>query len=138
MKGVIISRTGSLNGKIAPKESSLRGTIISVGTLKCTLLVNDIGDSQEGILLGKIHSIEKTLHGIVTSTRTLRCSASIPKTIFGPIYEDYTGDYTVSPIFAERVLPTRDKHMVSDLTIECIPYSEVTNTSGGLTINIGG
>lgn len=52
--------------------------------------------------------------------------------------EIYHGTYDVCPCFSEQTLPTKNKQLISDLIIEEIPYSEVTNPSGGLTINIGG
>ena len=49
----------------------------------------------------------------------------------------YTGDYTVFPRKVDQVLPTSDKFMVNDLTINAINYSEVSNPAGGETVNIG-
>ena len=44
--------------------------------------------------------------------------------------------YTVTPQIDEQVLPTKNKSMAEDLTIEAIPYSEVPNPSGGQTVCI--
>ena len=49
----------------------------------------------------------------------------------------YTGEYTVVPRKVEQVLPTSDKFMAHDVTINAINYSEVSNPQGGLTVNIG-
>ena len=51
-------------------------------------------------------------------------------------YDDDPAAYVVLPSFEDRVLPTKGKRMLNDLTLSAIPYSEVTNLSGGLTINI--
>lgn len=48
----------------------------------------------------------------------------------------YPGPYSVTPTPSGETLPTRNKSMRSDLDIEPIPYSEVTNPSGGKTVNI--
>ena len=48
----------------------------------------------------------------------------------------YTGSYSVIPTPSGETLPTKNKGMRSDLDIEPIPYSEVSNPSGGKTVNI--
>lgn len=48
----------------------------------------------------------------------------------------YDGAYTVIPKPTEQTLETRNKSMRDDVTVEQIPYSEVTNPSGGKTVNI--
>ena len=43
----------------------------------------------------------------------------------------YEGPYTVTPeAWNEIVLPTRQKSMRSDVTVEEIPYAEVSNLNG--------
>lgn len=49
----------------------------------------------------------------------------------------YEGDYVVAPSISEQVLETASKMMTDNLTITEIPYSEVSNLSGGLTAKIG-
>lgn len=56
----------------------------------------------------------------------------------GRYYEDYLGDYEVNPLITSQVLPTYDKHMIDDLTINMIPTREIDNASGGTTFIIGG
>lgn len=48
----------------------------------------------------------------------------------------YKGPYTVTPKVDEQTLATAQKSMSKDVTVEKIPYSEVTNPSGGTTVNI--
>lgn len=86
---------------------------------------------EEGVLAGKIGS-EGTLSGSIVSERALRGSLSRP---IG--YEDYTGPYEVTPKVESQSLRTEDKHMAHDVTIEPIPYYEVSNQNGK-TIIIGG
>lgn len=50
---------------------------------------------------------------------------------------EYEGEYEVTPKFVAQTLPTADKILTKDLTIEEIPYTEVTNNSGGKTVTIG-
>lgn len=52
--------------------------------------------------------------------------------------EKYDGDCTIIPTFDEQRMRTENKLMTDDVTILSIPYSEVSNPEGGLTINIGG
>ncbi len=49
----------------------------------------------------------------------------------------YTGDYDVIPRVYQQILPTKDKVMVDDVTIEIIPLAKVTNHSNGYTAVIG-
>lgn len=48
----------------------------------------------------------------------------------------YEGDYEVTPKVNEQVLPTAQKFMTNDVTINGIPIYRVTNNSGGTTIYI--
>lgn len=52
-------------------------------------------------------------------------------------YEDYSGPYTVTPKVESQSLSTADKHLSHDVTIEPIPYYEVSNQNGK-TVIIGG
>lgn len=55
----------------------------------------------------------------------------------GGIYDEYAGEYEVTPRITEQVLPTSKKVMTDDLVVREIPVTRVTNTSGGNTIIIG-
>lgn len=48
----------------------------------------------------------------------------------------YEGPYEVTPNVDGQVLPTANKTMTSDITINKIPYAEVSNPGGGLTVTI--
>ena len=48
----------------------------------------------------------------------------------------YDGSYTVQPKIVSQTLNTKQMSMKDDVTVEAIPYSEVTNPQGGKTVNI--
>lgn len=51
-------------------------------------------------------------------------------------YEEYAGSYTVVPDATEQVLETAQKYLKENITIQEIPYAEVSNNSGGITVTI--
>lgn len=58
------------------------------------------------------------------------------KIIGGDALPWYDGPYRAIPKPTEQVLATKNKSMRDNVTVEEIPYSEVTNPSGGKTVNI--
>ena len=50
---------------------------------------------------------------------------------------NYEGEYIVTPKVTEQTLPTAQTLLERDVTIEKIPYFEVSNISGGMTASIG-
>lgn len=61
---------------------------------------------------------------------------------FGEVFmvktEDvYEGSYDVVPRVYQQVLPTKDKLMLDDVTVEIIPIQKVINLSNGYTATIG-
>lgn len=50
----------------------------------------------------------------------------------------YTGIYALKSSFADQRLDTKDRIMRADVTVAAMEYAEVGNTSGGLTLTIGG
>lgn len=52
--------------------------------------------------------------------------------------ESYTGPYQITPRTYEQSFDTTQKKMNQNLTIREIPYAPVTNSSGGITVTIGG
>ena len=75
---------------------------------------------------------EGILSGSIVSEGILIGSLSMP---IG--YEDYSGPYIVAPKVESQSLSTADKHLSRDVTIEPIPYYEVSNQNGK-TVIIGG
>lgn len=49
----------------------------------------------------------------------------------------YNGEYDIMPEADEQTLNTKDKRMVEDIKIKPIPYFEVSNNAGGVTIYVG-
>ncbi len=52
-------------------------------------------------------------------------------------YPEYEGSYTVVPLVREQILPTKERSMEDDMTVEAINYLEVDNPEGGKTVTIG-
>lgn len=50
----------------------------------------------------------------------------------------YEGPYKAIPKVIQQTLNTKNKSMALNVTIQSIPYSEVSNPEGGKTIIIGG
>jgi len=69
---------------------------------------------------------------------TNKISASV-KSGGGTKYQEYDGDYDVTPMIdTSTTLETKDKIMTDNVTVKKIPVYEMTNTSGGKTVIIGG
>lgn len=58
--------------------------------------------------------------------------------VYIPEADMYDGPTEVIPAASEQVLPTAWKTLDKDVTVKEIPYAEVSNSSGGTTIIIGG
>lgn len=50
--------------------------------------------------------------------------------------EVYRGEYTVTPKVSGQVVPTKGKLLLDDMTINPIPFFNVSNTTGGSTVYI--
>ena len=51
--------------------------------------------------------------------------------------KEYTGSYEVIPTGEFQLLPTSECYLVDDVIVHPIPYSEVSNEYGGVTVTIG-
>lgn len=49
----------------------------------------------------------------------------------------YTGDYTVTPKTTEQTLETAGKRMTDNIHVQSIPFYEVSNEQGGVSVYIG-
>ena len=84
-----------------------------------------------------------TLSASFPVKKRLRGHISKPKKLKGTIKTDvekeyYEGDYIVIPkAFEDQDLTTLRKYMTGDVLVKEIPYSEVSNLAGGITVNIG-
>lgn len=76
----------------------------------------------------------------------IRAKAGIDKELVFPtefiekieaLSPEYDGSYIITPSVTEQVFNTKGKTMKDNLTINEIPYTEVSNTSGGTTARIG-
>lgn len=76
------------------------------------------------------------LHGTLSATSaTLHGTLSAQSVIGADIYD---GEYTVhSEAHEVHTLPTANKHLIKNITVEKIPYYETSNLSDGITIYIG-
>lgn len=99
-------------------------------------LSGKISDVKE--LHGTLQVEEQTLRGkIYVESLTLKGKVNIAtKTYIHDRYPDYTGEYSVKPTVDEQTLPTEHTSMQRDMTIEPIPYHEVSNQYG-ITVSIG-
>lgn len=50
--------------------------------------------------------------------------------------EVYKGDYVVTPKVDGQTIPTKGKVLIKDMTVNPIPFFDVSNTSGGSTVYI--
>ena len=75
---------------------------------------------------------------IQANNEELRKSIELAESL--PEFEEvelYEGEYIVTPTVSNQTMATKNKLMINDVTIEAIPYAEVTNNSGGTTVSIG-
>lgn len=84
-------------------------------------------------LIGTLSGISE-LQGSLSGISELHGSLSIPENIGNP----YKGLYEVIPDTGFQLLPTSDCFLDEDIIVHPIPYSEVSNPSGGYTATIGG
>ncbi len=50
----------------------------------------------------------------------------------------YEGEYEVKPMFEAQTLPTKEKILTEDITVNAIEVARVSNQNGGKTVYIGG
>ena len=79
----------------------------------------------------------ESMHLKVEDTEKIRFRADQYIKIRSGSYETYTGDYIVIPTAVAQVLDTDHKLLLDDVTVTAIPYTEVSNPSGGYTVSIG-
>lgn len=73
-----------------------------------------------------------TLIGKITSAGTLVGKITMPVG-----YVNYAGSYETTPKVEKQTLPTKDKYMTDNVTIQAIPCFDVSNEAGGSTVYIG-
>lgn len=115
----------TLTGKII-KPTELVGFIQSAHFLYGE--INSQNTIQGMISNGSIGNLVGVLH----SESTLQGSISLAKT-----FEQYKGDYIVTPHVYAQSLKTENKVMTEDVQVLEIPYYETSNETG-YTVYIGG
>ena len=74
----------------------------------------------------------ENLIGVLSEPHELTCT--IDKSA---VVNYYTGDYEITPAVYSQIMPTRNKTMYDDVTVQEIPYYETSNEQGGYTVIIG-
>lgn len=78
----------------------------------------------------------ENLHGTLSATSATLHGTLSARSVIGA--EIYDGAYSVHSAAHEmQELPTANKHLVKNITVEKIPYYETSNLSDGITIYIG-
>lgn len=88
---------------------------------------------NSAILTGRVFLGNALLVGSVKPSTSLTGRVAIP---IG--YDVFSGSYEVTPKTKSQTLETKNKLMQQDLTVKAIPYYEVSNHQGGMTVIIGG
>lgn len=84
----------------------------------------------------------KPLIGVLVKGKKLMGSMNSKGTLIGSCekadssIERYDGAYEVTPSKDEEILETKNKKLINDITVHAVPYSEVSNISGGYTVTI--
>lgn len=52
-------------------------------------------------------------------------------------YPEYEGEYFVIPEVESQTLDTSNRVLTEDVTVDAIPYAEVSNSADGTTVTIG-
>lgn len=86
---------------------------------------------------GSLSKIDGMLLGNISNTLTISGSIS-PGNISTNRFPFYQGSYIVTPIAnLDLLLETANKVLQDDIIVNKIPYTEVSNLSGGYTVSIG-
>ena len=87
-------------------------------------------------LHGTLTAARGELHGALSPGRANLHGTLSARSVIGA--ELYEGAYMVhSAAHEAQELPTANKHLVKNITVEKIPYYETSNMSDGITIYIG-
>lgn len=100
-----------------------------------------MGDTitQNGLLKGSIKAVGN-LTGKIKSKGVLKGTICKPHMVASESgnFPTYEGDFLVIPSADDKkILETAGKYVESNITVDKIPYSEVSNTAGGTTVIIG-
>ena len=81
------------------------------------------------------------LYGSVIRKQNISGSIVLKKSISGVVslpysINRYEGEYVITPTIDGQTLETANKMLIDDVTINAIPYQDVSNPQGGRTITI--
>lgn len=128
----------SLTGNVG-NPNKLQGDINIQNQLSGSVNISSAGIQTPSIItkqsLDGDVDVASKLHGDISTQDKLLGSVSI-SSVFTASNEVYNGPYSVTPSVDAQTLNTKEKTMVDDVTIQKIPYYEVSNNSGGLTATI--
>ena len=114
-------------------EIKRSGSTVTVSSLSETAVVRDIPSKLEVNSESESVSVVLTNDSVDVLGHSWGCDVFSGIIVGGSRYE---GDYEVTPTAIGKVLQTRLKTMLDDVTVQPIPYQETTNESGGYTISI--
>lgn len=83
-----------------------------------------------------------TITGEISATQSLTGELTAEGRLQGTVSQDivhntyYEGSYEITPKVEGQTMATADKVMRTDVDIKPVPYSEVRNEAGGLTVVI--
>ena len=119
-------------------SEQMSGVLSSPHSLRAGLHSNHIvshsGSLQETSELQGVLGQPYSLSGSLSGAPGLTADISIPEVTAADWYD---GPYDVTPTTNIQMLFTEDKTMSDNVIVLGIPYSEVSNTSGGYTAVIG-
>jgi hypothetical protein len=104
------------------------------GSLRSNHIVSHSASLQETAELQGVLGQSYSLFGSLSGTQGLTADISIPEVTAA---DWYVGPYDVTPTTNIQMLFTEDKTLSDNVIVLAIPYSEVSNTSGGYTAVIG-
>lgn len=94
-------------------------------------------DVKAASIAGRV-SANATVEGFVSaSPASLSADVDLGKLeVVHSTLPDYDGEYKITPDISARTLDTANKTLREDIVLGAIPYEEVINSSGGITVLI--
>ena len=84
-------------------------------------------------------SVQMALVGMIQPEISLKAEMNAAITAKSEVYDDDVNNYTITPSWeADIILPTKNKLMKENLTVEKIAQYAVSNEAGGVTLILGG
>lgn len=121
--------SGHLSVLDSTESAELTGHSSTIGEL------NVVYDSDDSKKLNGYLSVPEELTSTYGDMQSIELKGHL--SIPDRIGEKYKGSYEVIPTADFQLLPTAECYLVDDVLIHPIPYSEVRNEQGGITVTIG-